>query len=149
MPSLSRTQRWLALFLIVDAGVYIATAREWTGGPMLVATALAFAYLALVIGASVRRAAKAHAAQPSEDVGAVELEHVGPTIWPAVFALSAILLSVGAAVVRWLLIPGGLLFVAAALGWAADIRQQHRHHDEHSGAEHPGAVSPGSGTPSP
>ena len=144
MPSMSRTARWIALFLVVDSAVYMVTAREWTGGPLITATAGAFAYLALVLAGAARRAAREHDVEPSVDVGAVELEHVGPTIWPAGFALSAIFLAFGATVLRLLLIPGGVLFVASALGWAADIRHQHEHHDEHSES-----VSRGSGTPAP
>lgn len=145
MWPLSRSLRLLGLFLIVDAGVYMATAREWTGGPLIAATAGAFGYLALILGSAVRRAAREHQAEPTGDVGAVELDHVGPTIWPAGFALAAIMLAFGAAVVRWLLVPGGVLFVAAALGWAADVRHQHEVHHPPSA----GSVSPGSETPAP
>jgi Cytochrome c oxidase subunit IV. len=141
----SRTFRWLALFLIVDAGVYLATAREFTGGALIAATAGAFGYLAFVVGGAVRRATRELNAEPSGDVGAVELDHVGSTIWPAGFALSAIMLAFGAVVIRWLLVPGGVLFVASALGWAADVRHQHEAH-------HPapaGSVSHAPETPAP
>jgi uncharacterized membrane protein len=149
MRPTARALTWLAVFLIVDAGVYMATAREWTGGPLIAATAGAFAYLALVLGGAARRAARELKAEPSAEVGAVELDHVGPTIWPAGFALAAILLALGTAVARWLLIPGGILFVAAAIGWALDIRHQHQLHHGPPEGQGPGAVSPGSEAPAP
>ncbi len=147
MRPIARTMVWLAVFLIVDSAVYMATAHEWTGGPLIAATAGAFAYLALVLRGAVRRAAREAEAAPSEQVGAVELDHVGPTIWPAGFAVAALMLVPGTVVVRWLLIPGGIVFVAAAVGWARDVRHQHAHHPA-AGAEAE-AVSPGSGTPAP
>jgi uncharacterized membrane protein len=145
MRPISRTFRWLALFLVVDAGVYMATAREWTGGPLIAATAGAFAYLALVVGGAVRRATREQAEEPMVMVGAVELDHVGPTIWPAGIALSAIILAFGAAAVRLLLIPGGALLVVSVLGWVRDVHRQHGGH--HEGVQEP--VNPGSGTPAP
>lgn len=145
MRPIARTMVWLAVFLIVDSAVYMAAAREWTGGPLIAATAGAFAYLALVFRRAVRRAAREAEASPSEQVGAVELDHVGPTIWPAGFAVAALVLVPGAVVARWLLIPGGIMFAAAAVGWARDIRHQHAHHP----AAEAEAVSPGSETPAP
>ena len=117
MRPMVRVLTCLALFLIVDAGVYLVTAREYTGGPLIVATALAFAYLAVVVRGVVRRAAREQDEDPDVEVGGVVLDHVGPTVWPAGFALAAIMLALGAAVARWVLVPGGVMFVAAALGW--------------------------------
>ena len=148
MRPLSRSLKWVAAFLIVDAAIYMATAREWTGGPLIAATAGAFAYLAFVLAGAVRRASRELEAEPSAAVGAVELEHVGPTIWPAGFAVAAILLAVGAAVVKWLIVPGVIVFVASAIGWALDVR--HQHATAHHGTPHDaGAVSPGSEAPTP
>ncbi len=141
MRPMARTMVWLAVFLLVDSAVYMATSYEWTGGLLIASTAIAFAYVALVLRGAVRRAANEAEAAPSEQVGAVELDHVGPTIWPAGFAVAAMILVSGAVVARWLLIPGGIVFVAAAVGWARDIRHQHAHHPEAD------AVSPGSETP--
>ena len=149
MRPIARTMVWLAVFLIVDSAVYMATAHEWTGGPLIAATAGAFAYLALVFRGAVRRAAREAEAAPSEQVGAVELDHVGPTIWPAGFAVAALMLVPGAVVARWLLIPGGIVFVAAAVGWARDIRHQHAHHPGLEAEAEAEAVSPGSETPAP
>ena len=147
MRPMARTMVWLAVFLIVDSAVYMATAHEWTGGPLIAATAGAFAYVALVLRGAVRRAAREAEAAPSEQVGAVELDHVGPTVWPAGFAVAALVLVPGAVVARWLLIPGGIVFVASAVGWARDIRHQHAHHPAAEAEAE--AVSPGSETPAP
>jgi small-conductance mechanosensitive channel len=55
------------------------------------------------------------------------MAHVGPTIWPFVFSIAAIILAFGIALTRWLLPVGGVLFVAAAVGWFLDIRGQTTH----------------------
>jgi len=54
--------------------------------------------------------------------------HIGPTIWPFVFSIAALLLVVGIVGIRWILIPGGILFAGAAAGWFRDIRQQWHPH---------------------
>jgi hypothetical protein len=129
MKLVSRVLVGLAIFLAVDAGVYLVTAHEWTGGSLIAATAISFAYLAAVLWRATRRAKRELAKEehPTE-VGAVELDHVGPTIWPVGFAVSAVILALGLAVLQWLLIPGGIVFVASAVGWTLDIRGQHSQH---------------------
>jgi len=53
---------------------------------------------------------------------------VPPTIWPFAFSIAALALVVGAVVATRILVPLGLaLFVAAAIGWFADVRRTHRH----------------------
>jgi hypothetical protein len=54
--------------------------------------------------------------------------HVGPTIWPLVFAVSVIGLVLGAVAVRWALLPGAILFVLASVGWVLDVHRQWHHH---------------------
>jgi hypothetical protein len=117
----------IALFLIVDGSIYLATAREWTGGLLIMATSIAFVYMGYILRGAVRRASKEMAEDPTE-VGGVVLDHVGPTIWPVGFAVAAVLLAAGSVAVRWLLIPGAILFVASALGWFMDVRHQHEAH---------------------
>jgi hypothetical protein len=125
MRPASRILVWLAGFLAVVSVIYMVSAREWTGGPLMATTATAFAFIGVVLWVVVRRATKEVEAEPGE-VGAVELEHVGPTVWPAAFAVSAVILAIGLATAWWLLIPGGIIFVVSALGWFIDIRNQHR-----------------------
>ena len=146
MKPLSRILVGLALFLAVDSAVYLITAHEFTGGPLIASTAISFFYLGWVLWRVTRRAQREieQEAHPTE-VGAVELEHVGPTIWPVGFAVAAVVLAVGLAVLPVLLIPGGIVFVASALGWTMDVRGQHAHHDAHG----PGAVSHAPEEPAP
>ena len=130
MKLVSRILVGLAIFLAVDSAVYLITAHEYTGGPLIAATAISFVYLGWVLRGTTRRAQREidKEAHPAE-VGAVELEHVGPTIWPVGFAVAAVVLAVGLAVQPLLLIPGGIVFVASAVGWTMDVRGQHAHHD--------------------
>jgi uncharacterized membrane protein len=123
----SRVLLGLAAFLIVDGTIYIVTAREWTGGPLLVAASVSFAYLGIVLWRLNRRAARSLAEDASAH-GAIEVEEVGPTIWPVGFSVSAVLLALGLAISRWVLAVGAVLFVVATIGWFRDIRIQRRHH---------------------
>jgi len=68
------------------------------------------------------------ATPPAADTAADEEPHVGPTIWPLVFAVSAIGLVLGAVAVRWALLPGAILFVLASVGWVLDVHRQWHHH---------------------
>jgi hypothetical protein len=68
------------------------------------------------------------ATPPAAETGADEEPHVGPTIWPLVFAVSAIGLVLGAVAVRWALLPGAILFVLASVGWVLDVHRQWHHH---------------------
>jgi hypothetical protein len=127
MKPTSRILVAIAVFLIVDATIYLVTAREFTGGPLIAMTAVSMAFLALVLWVVVHRAASEVQDHPGE-VGAVELEHVGPTIWPVGFAVSAAILAVGVAIVAWwLVVVGTIVFLASMVGWTRDIRNQHRH----------------------
>jgi hypothetical protein len=65
---------------------------------------------------------------PVAETAADAEPHVGPTIWPLVFAVSAIGLVIGAVSVRWALVPGAILFVLASVGWVLDVHRQWRHH---------------------
>jgi hypothetical protein len=117
-------------FLIVPGVIYGVVTYEWEGTTLM----LIVAGGALLVGAylisAVQRARTALTARAGEAPGGADAEpHVGPTIWPLVFALSTIGLVVGAVGPRWALVGGGLLFVAAGVGWILDIRQQWRHHD--------------------
>jgi hypothetical protein len=126
MKPVSRILVWLAVFLAIVSAIYMVTAREWTGGPLIASTATAFAFIGVVLWVVASRATRELEEEPGE-VGGVELEHVGPTIWPAAFAVSAVILALGVATVWWLIIPGAIIFVICALGWFIDIRNQHRH----------------------
>jgi hypothetical protein len=138
MRPTSRILMGLAIFLVVDSTVYIITAHEYTGGPLILITGLAFAFLCTNFWIIAHRAETQVKKDPTE-LGAVVLDHVGPTIWPAAFSIAAILLAIGAAIVWWLMIPGGIMFVACAIGWWMDIRTQRTHrgsgHDAAAGRD--------------
>ena len=65
---------------------------------------------------------------------------MGPTIWPLVFAVSAVVIAVGILVTPVILVIGGILFVVAAVGWITAARRQW-HVEGHEPGEHaPSAV---------
>jgi hypothetical protein len=125
----------LALFMAVAGTVYALTAYEWRGVVLLLVLAVAFLYVGLVLRAAVRRASVpvTRETMTEEDVS-VEAEHIGPTIWPFVFSIAALLLVIGIVGFHWVVVPGAIVFLAAAAGWFSDIRRQHRsepHAPEH------------------
>jgi hypothetical protein len=128
MKPVSRAMLLIALFLAVDVTVYLVAAHEYTGGLLIAATSISFAFLGYILQGATRRASRELAQDPSAEVGGVELEHVGPTIWPVGFSIAAVVLALGSVTLPWLLVPGGILFVASALGWFLDVRHQHEAH---------------------
>jgi hypothetical protein len=126
----------LSAFLLVTAGVYWFTAYEPIGGSLLAIGAVGFAYIGTVSRAAARRAARVE--QPDQTLATEEEaeaeEHVTPTIWPFMFSIAAVGIVLGVVVAKWLLILGGVVFVASAAGWFNDIRRQHAHAEE--GAPH-------------
>ncbi len=120
----------LAAFLAVAGAVLGATAHEWRGTVLLMVCAVAFLYVGLVLWATVRRAS---VPITKETMAAEELslepEHIGPTIWPFVFSIAALLLVVGVVAFHWILIPSGILLLGAGAGWFLDIKRQ-RHPGE-------------------
>jgi hypothetical protein len=44
-----------------------------------------------------------------------------------VFSLAAVGLALGAIVSRWLIVVGGVLFIAAGVGWFMDVGRQWGH----------------------
>jgi ABC-type sulfate transport system permease component len=118
----------IGLYILVAGIVYGITSHEAVGGTMLVVAALTFGYLAFVIRTAVRGVERvAPGDRGDAEEAAIEMAHVGPTIWPFVFSIAAIILGFGIALSRWLLPVGAVLFVAAATGWFLDIRGQNRH----------------------
>jgi hypothetical protein len=115
----------LAVFLGVAGILYTVTAHEYVGAPLLLIASACIAY----VGSYVRRAVKVSATEAAGEGpgGEAEEPHVGPTIWPFVFSLAAVGLALGAIVSRWLIVVGGVLFVAAGIGWFMDIGRQWGH----------------------
>ncbi len=119
----------LALFLAIAGAVYATTAYDWriSGTVLLVVCAVSALYVGLVFRRAVRRASVpiTKEAPPPEEPSAGPAEaHVGPTIWPFVFSIAALLLVVGIVGAHWLLIPGTILFIGAGTGWFLDIKRQ-------------------------
>jgi hypothetical protein len=115
----------LALFLAITGTVYATTAYEWRGTVLLLVCATSFLYVGLVLRGALRRASVSLTKETmaKEDLF-VESEHIGPTIWPFVFSIAALLLVVGVVGIHWVLIPGGILFLGAGAGWFLDIKRQ-------------------------
>jgi hypothetical protein len=131
-----------AAFLLVAGVVYYVSSQEWRGSVMLLVLAISFLYVGLVFRGAVRRASAAGTPQPTTEE---ELEPVvGPTIWPFVISVAAILVVVGVVVVRWVLIPGAILLIGSAAGWFGDIRQQWRPRVAHAASVgHAGSAAKG------
>ena len=124
----------LSGFLALAAAVYWVMSYQGASrdpaGPALMGIAgVAFGYTGLVLWAAARRADREAAAEhAAPGPKGATLAHVPPTIWPFAFSIAALTLIVGAVVATRILVPLGLaLFVAAAVGWFADVRRAHHH----------------------
>jgi len=119
----------LGAFLIVAGVVYGVHARDYEGLTLSL-TVAGGALLFGGYGGSVLRRARATLTTGGTGLESTSDEepHVGPTIWPLVFAVSAIGLVIGAVSNRWALLPGGVLFVSASVGWVLDVHRQWHHH---------------------
>jgi hypothetical protein len=159
MKLFSRLFLALGAFLTVSLAIYGWQSREYEGVLLSITVAVA----ALIFGGYgalvVRRSRAALATpptggQPATDESPATVDrpavkadmeldepHVGPTIWPLVFAVSAIGIVIGTVGNRWVLVPGGIVFLAAAVGWVRDVHQQWHHHAAGLHATHVGAQS--------
>lgn len=131
----------LGLFYLVAGFAYALTAKYVDGFPLLMGAAVGIAIIGGYAYLAVRRAenevaAGGEAEEPVEP-------HVGSTIWPLGYALSAVGFVLGFLVASPLYVLGGVLFLAATNGWFADVRQQWRH--AHEEPPEPGSPS-GQGT---
>jgi hypothetical protein len=122
----------------VDAVVFWSLQHEHIGTSMIAMTAVGFAFLGVYAGTALRKARRQEQAPASPE------PHVAPTVWPAVFALSAVGMTLGLLVAPWLLVIGGILFAAAGAGWTADTRRQWKHVDQEGPATgHAGTADDG------
>jgi hypothetical protein len=124
----------LSGFLALAAAVYWVmsyhqASRDPAGPALMGIAAVGFGYTGLVLWAAARRADREAATeQATPGPKGATLAHVPPTIWPFAFSIAALALVVGAVVATRILVPLGLaLFVAAAVGWFADVRRAHHH----------------------
>jgi len=151
MTLFSRIGVSLGAFLIVAGITYGVIAgevgpREWEGLTLMLTVAGGALLIGTYLTRAVQRARERLAAQSAGAAAGDTEPHVAPTIWPLIFALSMIGLVIGAVESRWALAGGGVLLVAALVGWSLDVRRQWRHHHEaaSAGAAHGGA-HPGAG----
>jgi len=136
MGTFSRIGLILGALFVIDSFVYLALQHDKQGFTLILFAGLGFAYLGLYALLSVRKARRQAAAE-GEELGE---PHIGPTIWPFVFAVSAVVITIGILVTPVILVLGGILFVVAAVGWIAAARRQW-HVEGHDGGDH--------GTPAP
>jgi Cytochrome c oxidase subunit IV len=131
MTFLQRLGLVLFVLFAADAIVYWSLQKpEYIGTTMIAMTGVGFGFIGLYAFIAVRKARR------QEHVPLAGEAHVRGTIWPAVFALSAVGFTLGILVTPWLLVVGGALFVVAAAGWTAETRRQWK--GEHAVAgEHP------------
>lgn len=123
MSVYARLSLRLALFLVVVGIVYGVTSHEFVGTPLLLIAAGGSAFVGWFIRSALRDADADSPVGEDAEQGTAE-PHVGPTIWPLVFSLSAVGFVLGAVVSTWLLLLGAVLFVAASVGWLLDVRHQ-------------------------
>src|SRR5512132_2114369 len=118
MSTLSRICLCVAGFLVVACGVYGLTCHEHAGTTELLASAVTFCFLGIVLRLVGAREAEG---QPEEEA---EIQ-VAPTIWPFAFAISGVILAVGLIVSQWIVILGGVVAALSAAGWLRDVARSH------------------------
>src|SRR5205823_7747607 len=115
----------------VDGLAYNVTAFEHAGGTLVLGASVGFAYIGLVLRAAARKAERS-LAEEAAGHGPVELDHVGPTIWPFSFSLAAVGLVLGVVIdSKFLIAVGAALFAGSSVGWFLDVRKQHGHAPNH------------------
>jgi len=131
MRTFARIGLILAVLFVIDSFVYLALQKDKQGFVLILFVGLGFGYMALYSWTSVRKAKRQAAAE--EGLGE---PHVGPTIWPLVFAVSAVIITIGILVSPIILVLGGIVFVAAAVGWITAARKQWQHVEGHDAGDH-------------
>lgn len=123
-----RTALGGVLFFLVAGFAYALTGNFENGFPLLMVAAIGVALLGGYIYLAVRRGERAEAAG-SEAHEEIE-PHVGSTIYPFGYALSAVGFVLGFLVASPLYALAGVLFLVATAGWFADVRRQWLHAEE-------------------
>lgn len=127
-----RLSTWIALALgtfYVVAGFGYALTSEWVDAfPLLITAAIGIGLLGGYAFLAVKRGEQALAT--GEEISEPIEPHIGATIWPFGYALSAVGFVVGFLAYQPMYAVGGALFIAATAGWFADVRHQWRHSHE-------------------
>jgi Cytochrome c oxidase subunit IV len=127
----------LAGFLLLATVVYTVLGRgrptrDPAGGVLMLIAAVAFCYTGLVLRGATRRARREAQRPPAPGPRGATLAHVRPTIWPFAFSVAALVLVVGLVVASRVLLPVGLVLVAAAIGgWFVEVGRPHRQPPDH------------------
>jgi hypothetical protein len=133
----ARVALLLGGFLLAAGLVYGGTNKERIGLVLLLLAGSGFAYLGLyarrAVRAADRAAPKAAGAEPERPeaqvpTAAPHVEEVRPTIWPLVFSLAGAGIVAGVLASHWILLAGGLLAAAAAVGWFLEVLAQRQEH---------------------
>ena len=125
MQLMARLFLALGVFLVVTGAIYGVRGYDYEGLTLILTTAGG----ALLVGGYLAQALQR--ATAAAERGPVRLEgepHVGPTIWPLVFALALVPLIVGALGSRWVLLVGAAAVVVAGAGWVLDVQRQWQAH---------------------
>jgi cobalamin synthase len=130
MSVFSRLGLIMGALFVVDSFVYWALQSDKQGFALILFAGLGLIYLGVYALLAVRKAGRPAAGEegPGEP-------HIGPTIWPLVFAVSAVVMVIGILVTPAILVVGAILFVAAAIGWILAARRQW-HAGGHGEEEH-------------
>ena len=144
-------------YLLIGGLVYGGTGKEWIGLVLLLVGAAGFTYLGLhalraarAVGAGAgplqadgpgpatdvaqapatgaEPGADGKLASPGSGSGGPAIEEVRPTIWPLVFSLAGAGIVAGVLASHWILIAGGALAAAAAVGWFVEVLAQRQEH---------------------
>jgi hypothetical protein len=118
----------LGLFYLVAGFGYALTSEFVDGFPLLIAAAIGISLLGGYAYLAVRRGERALAS--GGNLGEELEPHIGATIWPFLYALSAVGFVLGFNWYRPMYAVGGVLFLAATAGWFADVRRQWLHAEE-------------------
>lgn len=111
----------VGLFLVPWLIVYVATEYDDAGALLLGLCAVAL----LLVAGYLLYASRGLASRPSDRRHAPPPEHVEHhphvlSIWPLVIAAAATLLGFGAAFTAWVVVPAGLLFAFAIVGYVRE-----------------------------
>ncbi len=116
----------LGAFVAPFAALYWFTSYEEAGSVMLVAFVLSLLFLGGYVLMQARRTAP-RPEDRTDGAPAPEDEDIGyfPTasMWPLVIGVAATLIGFGLVFTGWLALPGLLLMLGAAVGYARDAQQ--------------------------
>jgi hypothetical protein len=111
------------LFLVAAAVVYWIFSEEGAGTVMLTLAGVLALTIAGWLGVQLRRPAPA-AVAPTTDPHMAAADEWLPhaSVWPLWIGAGGTVAAMGAALSRWLLVPGALVLLVGVVGWALQSR---------------------------